>query len=161
MESNVVGKVWRRRDGLDVFKHKNRSSHIWRGLVHGSEALKHTCWRLGNGKRINFWREVWVGEEPLIMIAQSPITEMLLHMKVCEFWEAERGWKWEMFDQFLPTGILMKIALTVVSGEEETEDILEWGGDGDGCFTAKRAYEESLRHQPTNKLARMESNLEA
>lgn len=48
------------RDGLSLLKQKSRSSHVWCEIVQGSEALKGARWRMGNGKRINFWSDSWV-----------------------------------------------------------------------------------------------------
>lgn len=48
-------------DGLVVFKEKQRSLLIWKGLVWCAELLQRGLkWQVANGKRVRFWVDEWL-----------------------------------------------------------------------------------------------------
>lgn len=96
--------------------------------------------RVKNGRRVRFWEDTWAEDQPLRAYASFPISEDQRNCKVCEFWQADNGWKWEMFSNILTTSTLMKIASTVLTDNEE-EDRSENIEGSDEDFTVRKAYE--------------------
>lgn len=38
---------------------RNHELRTWKSIVHGKEFMKHIIFKLGSGKNINFWEDVW------------------------------------------------------------------------------------------------------
>lgn len=54
-------------DGPVTFKSRQRASLTWRGLQWVEELRrKDLRWRLGDGRRIHFWSDVWINDQPLL-----------------------------------------------------------------------------------------------
>ncbi|KAI5322641.1 hypothetical protein L3X38_031713 [Prunus dulcis] len=48
------------------------SSSTWKGVLFGAELLnKGLIWRLGKGDRVNFWKDTWIGDFPLMQRVDS------------------------------------------------------------------------------------------
>lgn len=61
-------------------------SNCWRGIRRTwHNVLANIKWNLGDGQFILFWKDVWVGKEPLISLARVNLTDDQLETKVCDF----------------------------------------------------------------------------
>lgn len=114
-------------NGAWMFKHKQRESQVWMGIVWGSELLSEGLrWRITNGKRVLFWIDKWVGEEKLLDHCLGDIEGKDLYRTVNSYWQERQGWRWDEIPNSLPSSILLKLAAIVVSKEELTEDRPGW-----------------------------------
>lgn len=122
-----------------IFKAKQNSSHVWRGITNSSTLIKEARWKINNGRNVNFLNDIWIEDKPLGSFANSQLPEDLLDAKMFEYWQCGRRWKWSLFSN-LPSNILLKLASTVLSEEEVSEDSLQWIDGSDEAFTVKKAY---------------------
>jgi hypothetical protein len=50
-------------------KLKKNSSYTWQSIMQGVNTLKHGyIWRVGDGEKINIWRDAWIPNSPSRMI---------------------------------------------------------------------------------------------
>ena len=79
------------------------SSHAWKSIMKGRDVIREGgLWRIGDGRAISFWGDnlILIKHRPKIV---SPIQNMDIGMKVCQFIDQENGvWKDELLDQCLP-----------------------------------------------------------
>lgn len=75
-------------------------------------------------------------------LARIRVPEEQLSKKVHEFWQLDSDWAWHLFDSFLPSSTLLKLASTIVSDAVDDEDKLVWGEDLNGVFTVNKACKE-------------------
>lgn len=93
------------------FKQKRRSSQIWKGVLWGAELLRQGLrWEDGNGERIFFWKDIWLGNKPLYKKAEEPVDEDVFEAKAVSFWENAIGWNWGTLQQRFPTTDLVRLA---------------------------------------------------
>lgn len=90
-------------DGEPVsFKHKQRESHVWKGMVWGSDLLQDGLrWTITNGRSVRFWMDVWVGDEKLLHHCTRQIEEEELERRVQDYWHVDHGWRWELLSNFI------------------------------------------------------------
>lgn len=90
------------------FKARQHLSNIWQGLVWCSDLLHARLrWEISNGKRVLFWKDLWVGKKPLLQCCLQPVEERALAALICSFWKEGRGWRWDDFTSFLSASFLL------------------------------------------------------
>lgn len=68
----VRHKYWR-DEGC---KRNSCASHTWKSIWEGVSIAKHGLGlRVGNGRQICFWRDVWIGKEALVKFCLRPLSE--------------------------------------------------------------------------------------
>lgn len=83
-------------------------SSTWRSIVYGANLLKQgLIWRVGDGRTINFWTDIWLPPAPLIEFA-TPSTVINTANKVFRFWDFN-GWNLALLSSCLPDDIVGKI----------------------------------------------------
>lgn len=58
-----------------------------------------------------------------------------LKKKVHEHGQVGEGWRWPLFDVYLPMSTLFKMAVVIVCDKDEKDDTLTWGEEPDGECT--------------------------
>lgn len=86
------------------------------------------------------------------MATQALETE-ILKLKVIDYWEPGKGWKWGSFVHLLPTSILLKLADTVLGQPENTQDKVGWLEKGINKFEVKTTYGLITRWRREDKWA--------
>ena len=75
--------------------------------------MKATTWALGNGTKVRFWLDPWVGMgSSLISMATLFIPYEKRFRSVSEYVSAQGQWRWECVAQWLPSSVIMKIMST-------------------------------------------------
>lgn len=98
-------------DTLPTFKHKQRETQIWKGIVWASDLLREGLrWTSSNGKIIGFWQDVWTGDERLAKLSLQRTEIENLGKTAREYWNDKYGWRWEEFSHVLPASVLIKLA---------------------------------------------------
>ena len=111
--------------------------------------------KVGNGRRIRFWEDVWWGEEPfsarfanlyrLSLASKMTIAELLVHQTGTTFY----GWNLHFYRNMhaieLDNFANLKMILDQVRLIEELEDLRIWIPDSVGGFSCKSAT-ASLQH---------------
>ncbi|XP_058759858.1 uncharacterized protein LOC131633155 [Vicia villosa] len=118
-----------------------KPSYAWRSLLSAKDVVvAGSRWRVGNGDKINVWRDNWVpstpGFKPLIW--QDPTNHL---MKVSELIDEDLG-QWNrtlILDTFMESDA--HHVLSIHLSRTLPEDKLIWNHDKDGEFTVKTAYQ--------------------
>jgi hypothetical protein len=79
-----------------------RPSYIWRSIWNSRKLLvEGLAWRVGDGSKINIWRDKWVPDLPRGFI-QSPVRILAHDAKVCDLVDKDTNW-WNvtLFMRFL------------------------------------------------------------
>ncbi|KAK9269684.1 hypothetical protein L1049_001462 [Liquidambar formosana] len=128
---------------------KSHSSHSWRSILQGREIFRAGMkWVVGNGRNINFWSEVWVGDSALCEIVVSPIPESELKATVWDYSDDDGNWDWYRFEHLLPHFALEQIRAIHPFKDLETEDSFCWKSTPNGKFSMHSAYSFALDHRP-------------
>ena len=121
---------------------KRPGSSTWRSVIGGLKNVvtKGNRWVIGDGKEVSFWTDSWFTQETLI---ERAVAELLLgykELRVKDFWQDERGWRFDQIMPFVPQGIRLELAAVVIDNVTGARDRLAWGGTADGKFTVKSAH---------------------
>ncbi|KAL9228579.1 hypothetical protein vseg_004142 [Gypsophila vaccaria] len=128
------------RCDIDMFQPKANMSNVWAGITKQANFISRgMSFAIGNGRRTLFWDHSWVDVGCLADRVLAPIPESILGATVSDMWDADSGWKWDEFANFLPQVELLKIASYFLSPEPDIEDELYWNGSAHGKFTIKSA----------------------
>ena len=88
--------------------------------------LKGARTRVYNRTGTFFWRDPWLGETPLINHTRRELTMVESYKLVKDFWEPNKGWKWENLDGVLPSHLENLLAAILVRSDDEDNDSLCW-----------------------------------
>ena len=117
-------------------------SSLWKAIQMQQEnIMKATAWALRNGTKVRFWLDPWVGiGSNLLSVAISYIPDEEIFKSVREYVSTQGQWRWECFDHWLPSSILMKIASIKPPSLSDGEDSVYWGCSKSRLFTVKSAF---------------------
>lgn len=117
------------------------NSPTWKGICEGIAAVQDGFgWRLGNGKSISFWTDVWVGDTPLINYAIMDIPSTELSKKVSDYWFAFGDWDWASLSSMISDEALDLLRGQLVLGGVENRDNVLWKFSQTGVFSVASAY---------------------
>ena len=117
-----------------------RPLYVWRSLLAARETIKRgSRWIIGNGKRVNIWRDRWI-PTPNTFKVVSPRGHMQGLDRVEQLIEKElRIWDVELVKStFLP--IDSEAILSISISPTFPDDSLVWAWTKNGSFTVKSAY---------------------
>lgn len=110
---------------------------IWKAICKVlSQVVAGTSWSIGNGKKIRFWKDVWLeGFSQLLQhVAQeSSVKESNVLMK--DMVKVGNEWRWEEFARLLPMQVLMAITSHPVPCKQAEDDTIFWHNSASGEFT--------------------------
>lgn len=100
--------------GGDLVPRINRmraGSNFWRGVCHSwNEVEKNISWRIGDGKKINCWSDVWIPSlGKLEHLIQRPLSTMERFLTVANLGDNQGGWNLRAFDDVLSAETIQKI----------------------------------------------------
>ena len=133
-------------------KTSSSASHAWKSITKGRDVIrKGGIWRSADRKSISFWGDNWVPVKYRPKIV-SPIQNMDIGIKVCQFMDQENGvWKEELLDQCLLDFEAAEVRKMALCRTQQC-DILTWPFNADGKYTVKSGYQSLLakihRQQP-------------
>ena len=141
----------------DLFKAKRAGamSYTWRSILQGVKVLeKWVVWRIGNGDRVNIWKDPWMPRGTTGRLITPRGSNLL--SRVSELIDTVSGeWDEELLNQtFWPEDADVIRAIPV---HTDMDDVLAWHFDPLGIFSVKSAYKvhrdrlqcESKRGQPS------------
>ncbi|XP_074298106.1 uncharacterized protein LOC141628922 [Silene latifolia] len=136
----LQAKYCNNRCDIDIFQPKSNMSNVWAGISSQSKTIvRGTATAVGNGRRTLFWDHAWVDGVCLSDNVLAPIPENILGAIVSEMWCEFNGWKWDLFADYLPQDLLLKIASISLVNDPSLDDSLYWQGSSSGKFTIKFA----------------------
>lgn len=128
------------RCDIDMFKPKGDASNSWRGIIENIDVLKRGVgMAVGNGGGTKFWLHPWATKHPLIDLVTAEAPEEHKQWLVQELWDADVGWKMEMFADYLSARVLQTIEAFELQEDEEAIDKIFWNGERLGGFSVKSA----------------------
>ncbi|XP_050238477.2 uncharacterized protein LOC126687968 [Mercurialis annua] len=108
--------------------------HLWHNISYGTHCA------LGDGRIINFWSDNWVADlGPLRLLAFSPLQDSELTKKVIDF-TANGAWNWKLFENLVPSSVLLHIAAVHPPSASAGPDETYWGLSSNGVFSVNSAY---------------------
>ncbi|KAF6135131.1 hypothetical protein GIB67_040442, partial [Kingdonia uniflora] len=125
----------------------NKISTLWTGIKTGAALSKpYIGWLIGNGTNINFWRDTWAKDIPLMEYIDLPrLMWKNCKAKLSTFINSQ-GWNF-------PSDIMLLLALGInlqqLQCNPNTQDTMIWKPDLQGDFTAKSAFDALRRREET------------
>lgn len=112
---------------------KGHWSPTWRSLVLGIRevVVLGTRWIFGDGRRVRFWKDNWLLNEPLYESSIVYIPEEILEAKARDLWQNGTGWLLQVLEPYLSTYHQMSLALVVIDDVTGGTDIMSWNGSKD------------------------------
>jgi len=137
--------------GFFHYKIKPSDSWVWKCLLQIRPFLQQGLrWKLGNGKSIHFWTDVWCSHENLVSQVGADLSATTdINIKVCEFITATRQWDLGKLSQVLPPN-LVSIVQGIPIPSTDVPDSFCWGLTGSGNFSTKSATWQAHEHVSTN-----------
>ncbi|XP_039012116.1 uncharacterized protein LOC120141253 [Hibiscus syriacus] len=128
-----------------------RASWIWRGVINnffsndgfGDYIRSNLRWKTGNGHSVVFWKDAWLGEDPLKdLFPRLYALSTNKEGKVVEFRDDhDAGWVWDiqfrrnLVDWEIEQWLQLISVLNNTSLSHDEEDRWIWLGNGEGCFS--------------------------
>ena len=108
---------------------KKKGSSLWRAMYDQFNIMeKAMAWALGNGRRVKFWLDNWVGFGGNLLgtiIDYIPPNERFKSVR--DYVKEDGEWDWDRFAGWLPSLMLLKIASIKPLSEYIGEDMKYWG----------------------------------
>lgn len=116
-------------------------SNAWKGIVAAAPIVENGVYKIvRNGKQSRFWMDNWLGEYPLYEVMKAPVSLPDLYASVADYWDEDRGWKWELFQQLIPATDTERVAGYILSNNLDEEDAMGWWWEKGQDFTIRSAY---------------------
>jgi len=134
-------------DGFFHCKIRPSDSWVWKCLLRIRPFLKQGLrWKLGNGKSIHFWTDVWCSAESLASKVGSELSLLPdVDIKVCEFITADKQWDSVKLNQVLPSELVQAVQGIPIPSTEVSDSFC-WGLTGNGAFSTKSATWKAHEH---------------
>ncbi|CAI9764307.1 unnamed protein product [Fraxinus pennsylvanica] len=116
---------------------RSQCSSIWRRMwpfISGNSS-----WSIGNGRRVSFWFDNWLGTKPLINQITQPIPSSSHEWHVKDVLSGDT-WDFRLLSDFLPDEVLDNLNLCCLPRDELEDDIRIWNLAGNGQFSLALAY---------------------
>lgn len=92
----VVRNKYLIKDEFMNRKTRNTDSWAWKKINNTRNLLqKGMRWKLGNGKKISFWTDLWCGDENLLKQQNKHASEVDLNLRVEHFITCDKSWNVE------------------------------------------------------------------
>lgn len=119
---------------------RSNTSYVWTSLLHGRDIIRiEGCWRIGNGKMVDVWRDCWLLAKETYMV-DVPFGPLPAHYPVANILNPLNG-TWSegvVRELFSPTDA--EIILQIPDSLQLNEDRLIWNKSELGSFSVKSAY---------------------
>nr|BAE79385.1 unnamed protein product [Ipomoea batatas] len=113
----------------------------WRSIMKGKDVLAGAIkWNVGNGRKINFWNDWWVGDGPLASNTDCINQPHMTDIKVEDLITSQRRWDTGALHNILPTNMIDMVRATPIAINSEQEDFLSWPHSTTGMVTVSSAY---------------------
>ncbi|XP_058783003.1 uncharacterized protein LOC131657648 [Vicia villosa] len=150
---NVDWKSWSnllkarvKRNGR-IIKYSIKSS-IWHEIQEAHGTVMENCmWSIGNGTRVNFWLDNWLGQSLASKFHIPEKFHFALTSEVSDWW-INNSWSIRNNIQLaFPNQLHSIFAVTIP--DVEIEDLFIWKNAKDGQLTLKEAYNTIIKPNPS------------
>lgn len=97
-------------------------------------------WVLGDGRRVCFWKDNWLVNEPLAELSMVDVPDDIVELRARDLWQSGNGWLLQLIEPYMSTENCLRLAAVVVDDVTGARDRMSWGGSKDGSFTVTTAY---------------------
>lgn len=134
----IISKYMHDNTDLSKLTNKRNASHIWQGMVKGTTILAKGAKRyVNNAHDTKFWLDKWCENFPLLEVAQKHITNPNLQASVAEYWDRDRGWKWQKIKGIIPPESCNKLYSKMLRQGPNNKDRISRDVDDYGFFYCK------------------------
>ncbi|KAG7577326.1 Ribonuclease H-like superfamily [Arabidopsis thaliana x Arabidopsis arenosa] len=128
---------------------KGHWSSTWRSICSSLRevVLPNIGWVLGDGLKIQFWTDKWLGQMSIIEFVTKEVPAELLAAKVRDLWRNDRGWDLVQIMPYISETTRYMLSAVVVDAVTGARDRLSWRDSPDGNFTVKAAYSVLTRDE--------------
>jgi hypothetical protein len=120
--------------------HRGGSSN-WRGFKLGHEMFRNGLrWVVNNGQHVSFWKDKWVGNQPLRDLIRGPLSFEESSFRICDFIEGASFWDFSKLSVVLPPPICAQIKSIYLCTLSHLEDCIVCD-TVDGSFNLRKAYQ--------------------
>ena len=98
-------------------------------------------WVLGDGKRVRFWKDIWLDlSRRLVDYATLEVPKHLVQLLVCDVVDRNGQWAWDLFQHFLSLQTLVHIVATKPPLASNGDDEMYRKLSNTGKFTVASAF---------------------
>ncbi|CAA7014055.1 unnamed protein product [Microthlaspi erraticum] len=121
---------------------KSNWSVVWKSMITGLREVvfQGQSWVAGDGRRICFWTDKWLTDQPLEAFA---VSELPANYELCtarDLWSHETGWRFDHIAPYVPENICLELRAIVLDCDTGAKDRLSWSASADGQFSVKSAF---------------------
>nr|KYP39528.1 Putative ribonuclease H protein At1g65750 family [Cajanus cajan] len=129
-------------DTIPKVERRPRMSNLWQGICDSWNLVIHQVrWRVGNGRRVNFWLDNWLsGNPPLLQKALVDIPLVDLFKSVKDYTNEQGEWELSQIESWIPHELWIAIQSQSPPSDDAGMDRVIWNQILDGEFTIKSAY---------------------
>ena len=98
------------------------------------------AWVLGDGRRVRFWKDNWLLNEPLSELSTMDIPEEMVEVRAQDLWQTGAGWQTHIIEPYMSMPNRLRLASVVIDDVTGARDRMSWGGSKDGLFSVNSAY---------------------
>ncbi|XP_019200030.1 PREDICTED: uncharacterized protein LOC109193611 [Ipomoea nil] len=145
-EDSFFARVFRTKYAVPIsnpsqWRPKQNMLNAWKCILKSVPAIlagsKHL---VRNGKGTLFWQDIWIGDRSLRDVASPQIPDSISQLKVSDYWSNIDGWKWDDFEDFLPSAITDAMAAILICPDDHMQDQIIWSGETSGLLSVSSAY---------------------
>jgi hypothetical protein len=155
-DSSLLAKVLKSRyyPNTDFMcaKEGYQPSYAWRSILSGRSIVeKGGIWRIGDGRNVRIWKDIWLSDMRLIS-SRSNTCPLSKDALVSELIDVDtRQWKRDLIFLYFDQSVAKRIISTPLSLRLPS-DVLVWNWEKDGVYSVRSAYhllcEEKTRLLP-------------
>ncbi|KAF6152066.1 hypothetical protein GIB67_031388 [Kingdonia uniflora] len=126
----------------------HKPSTIWSGIKIGAALTKPSiCWLIGDGKKIDFWRETWAIEITLMEYIELPVHMWKLYTAKLNNFIKTQGWQFPNDIRLLLRAL--GIHVQQLQCNPNNQDTMIWKPDLRGAFSRKNAFKTLHKGEDT------------
>ena len=140
---SLIREKYLKQESICEYKKKGSTSYQWGRLMSLREQfVKGLKWVVGDGRSINFWKDNWLLDFPLLNIASNK--DLIDTTKLVQnFIDIDKNWdrnRIQLLNNYLPQNIIDKILQTTIP-KNNIQDRMYWRTSTDGWFSTKSSVQ--------------------
>ncbi|XP_061339878.1 uncharacterized protein LOC133286473 [Gastrolobium bilobum] len=139
----LLGKYGRNANPSRCLISRTSDSPLWKHICRGHNDLyQHLEWKIGNGKEIYFWSDVWGGwKRSLYDLAAHKPPDSQLSFKVSDYVDQVMGdWRWSCLIMWLDANTINKLKNIRTPAIDGPNDSLNWIWSSPSKSFVRNAY---------------------
>ena len=130
-------------------------SYAWKSILRGRDIIQRGArWRVGNGEKINIWRQRWLPRKHPPYLPICPIQDFENSTVSCLIDQSTQQWRADLVDGLFNEEDA-ELVKSVPLSHVEAEDVLFWPYTKNGVYTCRSCYyflKEEAEMEVTNQV---------